>query len=170
MMKRAALLIAALSAAVQFLSAQVRENTVDELLQSLRKDVCTAAEFRMVLATVDDVPVEYSGELFYQDGCYRINGRDFGIYCNSEYVWTVDASDGEVVRQEAMLISDIIPEGKIRASFTPDGSRITAITIYAEKGTVEITVPSMTFIPKKPESFFTLDTTSLPDTYVVTEL
>ena len=153
------------------LSAQVREDSVDALLQSVsRKDSCTYARFKMVLATVDEVPVEYSGEIFYQQGCYRVAGKDFSIFCNSEYVWTVDASDGEVVRQDAMLISDIIPEGRIKTVYTPERSRITAISIYAEKGTVEITVPSMTFIPQKPDSFFTLDVDSLPANYVVTEL
>lgn len=154
----------------QTISAQMRDNTVDALLQSLRKDACTVAEFTLVLARVDDVPLKYSGEIYYQNGSYRVIGKDFGIFCNSEYVWTVDAVDGEVVRQDAMLISDIIPEGKIKADYTPDGSRITAISIYAEKGTVEITVPSMTFIPEKPESFYTLDVSSLPPNYVVTEL
>ena len=154
----------------QTISAQMRDNTVDALLQSLHKDACTVAEFTLVLARVDDVPLKYSGEIYYQNGSYRVIGKDFGIFCNSEYVWTVDAVDGEVVRQDAMLISDIIPEGKIKADYTPDGSRITAISIYAEKGTVEITVPSMTFIPEKPESFYTLDVSSLPPNYVVTEL
>ena len=154
----------------QTISAQMRDNTVDALLQSLRKDACTVAEFTLVLARVDDMPLKYSGEIYYQNGSYRVIGKDFGIFCNSEYVWTVDAVDGEVVRQDAMLISDIIPEGEIKADYTPDGSRITAISIYAEKGTVEITVPSMTFIPEKPESFYTLDVSSLPPNYVVTEL
>lgn len=160
-----------LSGAGLVLSAQVREDTVDAILQSVsREGACTDARFKMVLATVEEVPVEYSGEIFYQQGCYRVVGKDFSIFCNSDYIWTVDAVDGEVVRQDAMLISDIIPEGKIKADYTPDGSCITAIFIYAEKGTVEITVPSMTFIPEKPESFYTLDVSSLPPNYVVTEL
>ncbi|MDY3893821.1 MAG: hypothetical protein SOZ21_05000 [Candidatus Cryptobacteroides sp.] len=152
------------------ISAQLRDNTVDALLQSLRSGVCTKAEFRMVLATVEEVPVEYGGEIFYQDGKFRITGKDFSIFCNSEHIWTIDYSDGEVVRQDAMLISDLIPEGEISASFSEDGSRIRSISIKAEKGTVNITVPSMTFIPEKPESFYTLDVGSLPPNYVVTEL
>ena len=162
--------ILALMLAAAGVSAQVRTQTVDALLQSLRKDACTVAEFELVLARVDDVPLKYTGEIYYQNGSYRIVGKDFGIFCNSAYVWTVDAADGEVVRQDAMLISDIIPEGEIKAVYSPDGNCITAISIYAEKGTVEITVPSMTFIPEKPESFFTLDVASLPANYVVTEL
>ena len=169
-MKLRLFLAVALLTVSHAISAQVRENTVDALLQSLKSGVCTKAEFRMVLATVDEVPVKYEGEIFYQDGSFRISGKDFNIFCNSEYIWTVDYSDGEVVRQDAMLISDIIPEGEIKASFSPDGSRITAISIKAEKGTVEITVPSMTFVPVRPESFFTLDAASLPDNFIVTEL
>lgn len=169
-MKRLFALALALSFAIVS-AAQTRETSVDALLAGFSgKDACLSASFTLKLAEIDKVPLQYEGTIFWQDGWFRVTGRDYAIFCNSAFVWTVDYVSKEVVQDEASGLSDIVPDGTVRASYSPDGKRLEAISITTEKGTVEITVPSMEFIPLKEESFFTLDVSALPEDFVLTSL
>lgn len=169
-MKRLFALALALSLAIVS-AAQTRETSVDALLAGFSgKDACLSASFTLKLAEIDKVPLQYEGTIFWQDGWFRVTGRDYALFCNSACVWTVDYVSKEVVRDEASGLSDIVPDGTVRASYSPDGKRLESVSIKTEKGTVEITVPSMEFIPLKDESFFALDVSALPEDFVVTRM
>lgn len=162
-----------------FLSAfaQERPTSVADVLASLPSDGCVCADYNLTVSAPKNTKISYVGKLWWQNGgLFRVEGDGYSIFCNGEHIWTVDSTAGEIVREEAVSVDELIPsagsgESEMNVSWSPDGKRLTKIYLTMKNGTaVSIAVPSMTFVESKSSDFFTYNEKSIPSGFVFTPL
>ena len=165
-----------LSAALS-LPGQSRFSSVAELMDSFPKDSCVTASYRLTVTAPGAAKIAYDGEIRWQDGLFRIEGDGYSIFCDGTYIWTVDTVAREIVRERAVPVESLIPVSGSQStdSFkveTPSGgSGAPEISFTMKNGAaVNIAVPQLNLAGSMPQSYFTCDTDSVPDDYVITIL
>ncbi len=162
-----------------FLSAfaQERPSSVSDVLASMPSEKCVCADYNLTVSAPKNTKISYVGKLWWQSGgLFRVEGDGYSIFCNGEHIWTVDSAAGEIVREEAASVDELIPssgsgESEMDVVRSPDGRRITKISLTMKNGTaVSIAVPSMTFADPKPADFFSYNESSIPEGFVFTEM
>lgn len=174
MLKRILLTLSLLTACA--LHGMAQENAVSGLLSSFPEGKCVRADYELTVTARGNAGITYSGKLWWQDGLFRIVGDGYSIYCNGVHVWTVDSEAGEIVRERAAGIDELIPsagtgESEIEVVRSPDGKRISSVSMKMKNGaSVLIDVPSMVFIAPEPVENFTFDEGAVPADFVFTVL
>ena len=156
--------------------AQEKPSSVSDVLASLPSDGCVCADYDLTVYAPRNAKISYVGKLWWQGGLFRVEGDGYSIFCNGEHIWTVDSAAGEIVREEVVSVDELIPsagsgESEMNVSWSPDGKRMTKISLTMENGTaVSIAVPSMTFVESKSSDFFSYNESSIPEGFVFTQL
>lgn len=174
MLKRILLILSLLTACA--LHGMAQENAVQELLSSFPEGRCLRAGYELTVTARGNAGVTYRGTLWWQDGLFRIEGEGYSIYCDGEHVWTVDTEAGEIVRERAAGIDELVPSAGTGESETEivrssDGKRISSISMKMKNGaSVLIVVQSMVFTAPEPVESFTFDGKPVPGDFVFTVL
>lgn len=128
-------------------AAGAQQAQISEILARLQTD---RIEFRFSCVFTRDTPVQLSGTLLLQGGCYRAEGQGMQIYCDGSTRWTVDPAAKEVYVEE--------PEG-MEELFT------------LRDALSDIRISDLRFRPLSEDlSVFRFDTAALGPDWVVTDL
>lgn len=124
------------------------------------------ASFGFNVSVKGDYPFNGSGTAIVQDARYYVRTGGFEIFCDGNTRWMVDTAAEEVTVETAENWMDMVADYELRY----EGSNISGALIKLADGS-EVSIAVSDFEETIPSSAkFSLDVSTLPDTYIVTDL
>lgn len=89
-------------------SAFAQTEEIDEILPLLSTNR-VSLDYECTILN-NNMPVNYSGHLIVEGGCFILKGNGLEIYCNGETRWTVDNKTKEVYIENADGLKEILAQ------------------------------------------------------------
>lgn len=136
------------------------------VILSVQASAQVTASFGFIATVKGDYPFNGSGTAAVQDTRYYVRTGGFEIFCDGNTRWMVDTAAEEVTVETADNWTDMVASYDLRY----DGNKISGALIKLTDGS-EVTVAVSDFTETIPTSAkFSLDVSTLPDSYIVTDL
>lgn len=124
------------------------------------------ASFDFIVSVKGDYPFSGSGSAVVQDTRYYVRTSGLEIFCDGNTRWMVDTTAEEVTVETAEDWMDMVASYDLRY----DGSKVSGALIKLTDGS-EVSIAVSDFTESIPTSTkFSLDVSTLPDSYIVTDL
>ena len=136
------------------------------VILSVQASAQITASFGFIATVKGDYPFNGSGTAVVQDTRYYVRTGGFEIFCDGSTRWMVDTAAEEVTVETADNWTEMVASYDMRY----DGSKISGALIKLTDGS-EVSIAVSDFTESIPTSTkFSLDVSTLPDSYIVTDL
>lgn len=136
------------------------------VILSVQASAQITASFGFIATVKGDYPFNGSGTAVVQDTRYYVRTGGFEIFCDGNTRWMVDTAAEEVTVETAENWTEMVASYDLRY----DGNKISGALIKLADGS-EVSVAVSDFTETIPTSTkFSLDVSTLPDSYIVTDL